>query len=507
MKKITFNLGIVFLLGVPFAFANPELDRQFTLETIGALKTLDNVDGVFSEYVNTALEEYFSNQTRFHYQDISKASLVLTKSKIPYSKIVEDTEILKQISKSLRLESIIRTKILKEGSSYRFTLEWLHTPQMELMAAETFQLEEPSSGQPLASGDLRGAYQKALENMIRKVPFVGHVSGRDQNNVTINLGSNSPLNKGDILIISSLSEVKKHPLLKSITEWKFSPIGKLRIEQIESGLAFCEIIEEEPGKQISKYQKITEVIPLPIATRKDTPEQEMPQQKPPSLGWGNGGLWIGSFSRQYSTQNGASGFSGSSFLYGAKIEGQLWLTRDWFSELSFGYGLSSYSQKNLATGTATLAGAVSQTAFHFRGDVGYNYYLHGDLYGPRVWARAGYKGTSYSLPASLTEFTSPVSFKSPFVGVGGEIPIRDKYIVKMGFDLGVFVSAKETTATLGTITSATDISFYIGGSYRMEPKMTLNLGLEVLSHGADYSDQSSLTQKIVSVGPSLIYYF
>ncbi|MBI4924643.1 MAG: hypothetical protein HY843_01850, partial [Bdellovibrio sp.] len=444
---------IILSLQVSSLFGS-ELDRQFAIESVGALQAYDNVDGLFIDYVKKAQEDFFLNQSRFRFYDLTKANITLTKSKLPFFKLIDDTGVLKQIVKSFRVESLIRTKIIKEGKFYRFTIDWLHAPALELMASESFVLEEPEEGRALAEGNLNTRYQKTLENMIQKVPFKGHITGRDGNQIIINLGHhshNSIVHKGDTLVVSSLYEVKKHPLLNSIVDWKLAPIGKLQVDSVESSLAFCNIVEEEPGKKIAKYQKISEIIPAPIVTETSSSEAENRDNKPkpPALGYGNGELWFGTFSRQYSTQGGTSGVSGNSLFYGTKVDGELWLTKKWFTELTVGYGLSSYSQKDLSTGSATTAQKVSQNAFHLKIDVGYNYYTKNEIFGPKVFVRAGYKITSYTLPASNTEFTSPTSFKSPFLGVGGEFVIREKYIVKMSFDYGVFTSAKETTATLG----------------------------------------------------------
>ncbi|MBI3535502.1 MAG: hypothetical protein HY072_08490, partial [Deltaproteobacteria bacterium] len=80
-----------------------ELDRQFAIESIGTLQAYDNVDGLFIDYVKKAQEDFFLNQSRFRFYDLTKANITLTKSKLPFFKLIDDNGILKQIVKSFRV--------------------------------------------------------------------------------------------------------------------------------------------------------------------------------------------------------------------------------------------------------------------------------------------------------------------------------------------------------------------------------------------------------------------
>src|SRR4051812_21246579 len=77
-------------LHLPNAQATTELDRIYALETVGYLKSWDNVDGMFVDYVSTAYKEYFAKQSRFVLQDLTRGSDILAKSKLPYNKLIDD---------------------------------------------------------------------------------------------------------------------------------------------------------------------------------------------------------------------------------------------------------------------------------------------------------------------------------------------------------------------------------------------------------------------------------
>src|SRR4051812_24670487 len=115
--------ALALLLVSAVAHANPEMDRLYALETVGALKAWDNVDGLFTDYVSAAYKNFFSHQTRFVYQDLSKADAVLKQSKIPYSKLLDDPQILSQIARSEKTQTLLRTRISKQGPQYHFTID------------------------------------------------------------------------------------------------------------------------------------------------------------------------------------------------------------------------------------------------------------------------------------------------------------------------------------------------------------------------------------------------
>lgn len=492
------------------ARATVELDRKYALETVGFLRAWDNVDGLFTDYVAAAFRDFFRKQSRFVLQDLSKADAVLTGSKLPYHRVIEDAEVLGQLSRVTKSQSIIRTKVQKEGSQYRFTLTWLHAPQMEQLATEEFFLKDRTDGQGLGFDDIKGQLQEALDRMIRKVPFQGMVTGRDNNSVTTNVGSLAGIRPGDALLVGTLDEVKKHPLLKEIVEWRTTRTGKLQVEQVEDGIAFCKVIEEEDGRQIGRYQKITQVIPrapageIPVIQEKEEKVSQL--DDPPTLGWVSGTAWLGSYSRQFSNLTGSIAKSGSGTVLGAAGEGQLWFTREWFGELRFAHGFWSYAQQDIATGTETT-GNISGSVTQFKLAAGYTYLLSGDYFGPKGWVKLGLHSASYSLPLMSSESLAPSSFKAPFLGVGGDIPIREKYGVLLNLEFGLFTSASEPGNASGQVNSASDVAISVAGYYRMRPRMSLRAGFEILANSADFSSGSSVSQKVVNIAPSLVYYF
>lgn len=498
------------------AWALQELDRQYELETIGVLRSWDNADGFFADHVGAAYKDYFTQQARFVYVDMARASELMQKSKLAYSKLIEDPEVLGTAARALRAQTILRTKVYKEGPTYRFVIDWMLSPRMEILSNDTFRLEELNSGRSYGLPELRLALHQSLERLFKKLPFSAQVSGRDGNLVTVNLGDKK-VQKGDALIVSTIEEVRKHPILKNIAEWRFAKTGRLEVESVDGSIAFCRVTEEEEGRQVMRNQKITHVVPAPDPMDRapvagagadgQSAVVARDQSATPKYGWASGGLWVGGFSRDYNSGGtSAQTLSGGGFLVGAQVDGQLWLTRDWFFEAGFSYGFSGYSQKNVAS-QATSAAGTSTSVVHASGAFGYTHYLEGRLMGPKAWAKAGFHGTSYTLPVSNTNLTGPSSFSGLFLGLGGDLPLREPLGLLFTLDLGVLKGAEETGMVSSTISGSTDVSFFAGAYYKFDPRMSARAGIDVMIHGADFSNGGSLSHKVISFGPSLLYYF
>ncbi|MCM2279974.1 MAG: hypothetical protein NDJ89_18025 [Oligoflexia bacterium] len=506
-RRFAAALALVACLPLKAALANAELDRKYALESIGFLRASDNIDGLFSDYVAAAYRDYFNQQSHFVLQDLTRADAVLSRSSLPYHKVIEDAEILGQLARVTRTQSMVRTRISKEGPQYRFSLQWLHSPAMELLASEEIVLREKADGRGFSLEELRGALRATLDRLIGKVPFRGTVTGRDNASVTVNLGMRSGIKRGDMLEVATLDEVKKHPLLKEIVEWRLTPTGKLLVEQVEEGMAFCRVVEEDSGRQIGRYQKISQVISgkTPPESREErTPESEVSSAYLPSLGWTAVSLWGGAYGRSFSSST--SQFSGGGIVLGAAANAQLWLTRDWFAELGFGHGIWSYSQQDDASGTEVTSGRPG-SATAFRVAAGYSYLVTGNFFGPKAWVKFGFHSISVSLPADRDNKLAPNSFKSPFIGIGGDLPIRSNYGALLDFQFGAFPSGTESGGDAGSINSASDVTFFLGGYYRWNARMTIRAGIDVTSNSADYSSGAALSQKIITFSPALLYYF
>lgn len=504
--KNTFKFFILLFLASNAAYASPELDRQYALGSIGILRAWDNVDGLFSELVTKTYTDYLSTQSRFTVQDLGKANQMLAASKLPYAKVIEDPEVLGTLAKSFRLDSFLRTKAYKEGPNYRFTIDWVHAQKLQLIATETIEIEEPFRGEgKLGTEEFHRALTGALERLIARVPFKGAVTGRDQTSVTVNLGATSGIQKGDTLVFATLDEVKFHPLLKTVVDWRLTPTGKATVEEVDEGIAFAKVDVEEFGRQILRFQKVVQVIPASgnVSIDKqvlDREAMEKASREPPRVGYVSPGLLVGSTSRDTADDNGGG------FLYGVKAEAQAWFTSDFFGELKLAYGTAGYSQKNNVTSATSLDG-VKISMSQLRLAAGYFYHVSPNFFGPKGWIKLGYQQTTYDLPRNVSLDTGNFSYSSLFLGFGGDIPIREDYGAILDLDFGIFGGGSDDVGTLGSTTGGSSVSFFAGGYTWMRPRMKLQIGIDFKSNSLNYITGGSVSNKTFAFAPSLLFYF
>ena len=179
------------------------------------------------------------------------------------------------------------------------------------------------------------------------------------------------------------------------------------------------------------------------------------------------------------------------------------MTGNWWGELSFGYGFFGYSQ-SLNGAAESSIGNGSIMNFQMAG--AYAFWLTPSFHGPKIITRLGYRTLNFSLPSSASNFTGETSFGSVFIGVGGELPIRDHFGAVMRLDLGLIKSGTQSGFVAGDTTGVTDVSFTVGGYYRWKQRLVIQVGFEVYENGLDLGSTSNVSHQSVLFVPSLLYY-
>ena len=510
-------------LSVPDAQAGFELDRKYSLETVGALKAWDNVDGIFADYFVRAFEEYFAKQSRYKLVSLARAEAVLTKSKMDYQDLIQDPLVLAEVAKAIRVETLIRTKVFKENAKFRIHIDWMHAPKMNILAQGVFYYETPSEIDLLKQNALKNELFKALDLIVNKPPFMGQITGRDREWVTINIGKNVDLHPGDQLVFATLDDVKEHPLLHTLEDWSLSETGRAEIEKTEDKIAFAKVIEENGTKPLSRYQKVIKIIPKaelaflqrsgsstdvspPSPYERDNAEKPKsdPLMERPEMGYVGGGLWTGGMARQITQAN--TGYNGDGFLIGGNLEGQLWMTRDVFLDLGFGWAYYNYSQRWIGSGTTTPYGTVDGGVTKIGAAAGYQLLFSNQIFGPKAFARLGYHYKDFTLPVSTAEWTGESTYSSVFLGLGGDMPLNELWAIQLKMDFGIAKSSSDKI--LGDAPTANnDFGLNLAALWHYKPRLAFRFAFDLQMAGADYIESKSLTHRTITFAPSLLYFF
>ncbi len=519
-----------FLLGSPLgspALASIELDQLYALETIGYLKSSDNIDGILETTIDTIYQNYFTKQNRFSVHDLSSLHLLLKNAQIPYQKTIADLDILTQIAKSTQTETLLKTQILKKETQYFVTLEWLHYPRMELLAKNHFTLEKAQDQLSLNLEKVSSEFHEHLNQLFSSVPMLTSITGRDHQWVTLNINIPDPIKKGDILVIATLDRVEKHPLTQAILDWKWIQTGKVQVESIENSMAFGTILEENSPHTILKHQKIIAIEPptTPLSPPREqetdsnwmqnSSEQNLDSLNSPiHLGWLSLALWSGLAQWQYTTdQPNALTHTGSGLLLGPQLEGELWYTRKWFSNVTWAYGIWHFSQRDLSTGSltpASQAGGVQGSLMKTQLTLGYSHLFEDDPLGLRGWIQWGYQNWTLSLPISAIENTGPLSLNTGLLGIGCDWPIQNTpWGLRSHLNIGLFswLGHSQQTWISTAAQKITTLDFYLGAYYRLRTPMALKLGFQFQQSGVHFSGVTAITQTVIAITPSFVYFF
>ena len=236
------SVFLLCLLLISPAQASPEYDRVYQLETLGWLKAADNVDGLFVDYLNEVYSKYFKRQSRFIIKDLGGLDSVLGNSSLSYHQLITNRDIIKKVAQKFKVESLLRTHVYKEADTYRFELEWVYGPKGDVLAQYEFRYVDPKKDEGLQGSDLPKAIDHALDELIAKLPFLGQVTGVDGEQITVNWGRNQHLEPKQILVIYTLQNLKRHPILNTIEEWRWEPVGKAQVQQVEESISFARVI-------------------------------------------------------------------------------------------------------------------------------------------------------------------------------------------------------------------------------------------------------------------------
>lgn len=492
-----------------------DLDRQFKLESVGVLRSLDNVDGVFAEYIGEAFGSYLKQPGRFLFVDLKAVDSILSRSQLPYDKAVFDLDILKQAALKTRADSLIRTRVQKLGARYFFKLEWLHAPRMEVLSEVDFDLEEPSKGGGFEKDLLEPKLQLELSKLVHQIPFFGQVTGRDRQSVTLNIGTEEGLKVGDQIELATIEEARRHPMMNRVVDWKMRPTGRVIVESLEAGMTFCRLVSEEPGFEVTRFQKVIRIdrsarqLEKPEMSGVDQEELRAESYRESSrqtLGWASLSLPLGLYSRSYTANSGAVSNQGGGLSYGVVADGQLWLNRSWFLNLRIGEQLWTFTQTD-QTGSKTAAsstGGVAGSVLNSWLTLGYAVHFTNDFNGPHGWVKLGFKSDSTQLPSSSSEGTGPLSLSSVGIGVGGLYPFREKW--------EAFADIKLSLLTIGSydsssISKGSDLNVVVGGTYALGSQLKARGTIEYQTSSVSLSNGTSITQNWVTIGPSVQYSF
>jgi hypothetical protein len=183
------------------------------------------------------------------------------------------------------------------------------------------------------------------------------------------------------------------------------------------------------------------------------------------------------------------------------FNGELWLTTNWFMSAGLSQYILSVPNPYANSSPSPLSISAAKTSLQ----LGYNFLLQEDFFGPKFQTFFGLSQFSSTIDTSLpTAFTS-MNFSGIALGIGGSLPVAEEVPLTMGARLTYFLNPTvgESPVKSGESASASMTNFSVYGSYRYTEHMNLKAELVYDLFSASFSGQGSRSDIATSASHSL----
>jgi hypothetical protein len=477
------------------------VDKSLTIHRVGILPPTDNVNGLYSRYVEAKLQEKTKKSHRFDVRDLKDIDGHLT-----LEDYEDDAGLIKKSGSFNKVDAFFSARVNKTKENLTLIMDLFLSSDGKLFTQEQIELPENTGTDELGkkAGEL---YDKLLE----KIPYRGMILSREGNRVTIDLGTQDGIKENTTATVVEIIGLKRHPKFNFVISSEKVILGKIRIIKTDETLSFGLIIQEQERGVIAVDSKLTgvdfvsypdsmggmaEVAGDPVSFGKN-PKEWTPKKKP---GLGKVGLELGAgtLHNAVSTVNEGSLSTEVAIYPQINLTGELWLTPTWFVAARIEEGVTALSNPLSGSSPGSLAATNSHYALHG----GYKFFLEDDSFGPEIDTFLGMGDYSFFVDTSTPTAYTSLSYYGVYIGVKGSLPLtreRDWYVnatMNYYFSPGL----TETPVTSGTSSNNSITEFTIGGSHRMTDQLWLTGKLDFEFYGTNFSGQGT---RISSTNPTV----
>lgn len=449
-------------------------DDALTLKSVAVAPGYDNVGGVYKKTCEEKLTELVSQDHFWALQKYPSNSPALNQP-LRFDIYSEKPETVKNILNTIPADGLLTCATTKSPIGLRLKIV-LYTADQGLPLIEE-SVEDATAFEVTKFKDMiSGAYERIRQ----KLPYKSIVSSRRGNTVTVSIGKNANLKAGDKLAVAQILKVQRHPKLKFMTGVEKEIIGQIALTKVDDFSSFGEITFEKEAGVVEKYSKLlpTEFIYYPTSEKQNgapkpsdgsEPTEWVP---PPTPQFGKFFLLGGLSNYSLSTvlQNGDSYDSGNSFAPTLVLGGELWVTHEFFAQISTSQLFFKADNSLPGSAPSTLSFNVNQYDFL----VGYKYAFNGNFWGPSVSGALGY----LSQTTRMTD-TSPTAYSSfettgLELHVSGYFPITERNDIAVGADAKLLLTTRLSEFPEDSGPSTPSLSqFGVFGSYMYSNNINL----------------------------------
>ncbi|MEK2643764.1 hypothetical protein [Bdellovibrio sp. BCCA] len=481
-------------------------DQDLAIKSIVLVPTTDNVGGIYARPVEEELRQLLNEDKQWSLANYP-ADL-----KIKSEFLDERPDDVQKILQAAKSEAALTSKILRgpRGISITLTLfvgrEGLPLLQEVLADFKGFETAE-----------VRAQVRKLFENLKYRMPFRASILSRRGQQVTLNLGSAYGLKPDSRVSVVQIIKVNRHPKLNFMISTEKEVLGRVKLFKVEPYLSFGYVeMEKEPGViavgskvMPDEFVKYSVPVTTPsgkvlqdISTRpdKDVAFGEEPQEWLPTMPPQYGKIELMAGLSNY-TQNASLVTSGSvsgstNLAPNIMVRGELWLNPEWYMGIQLRQAVFSIDNGLTGSSPSKLNMAMGQYGVN----VGYNFLLTNDYFGPKLQIGAGYLNTNFTIDDSTPTAFTTMKYGGFALSIAGQFPLSEEIPVDIGGKLDFFLNpslSENKTSGSSSDNKINSFSFFV--DYKMKTRFKIRGELLLENYNSDFSGTGTRTESASSV--------
>lgn len=489
----------------------------------------DDVGNVLAPELDEALIRKLEKNSRFQVVKNPKIGEALKREEKGYNRVIVSPEVHARAARLAGADTTVVLETRHVGHELRVKEEWRRADG-SLLFSET---QGGNAKGPIE--EQKKIVERATDAIIARIPFLGTVTGRTGDTITIDLNADQA-SVGDKLTIARVVSTKEHPLLKTLVNIDYVTVGTAEITSVDNVLSFAKVTGEPSGEQIGVEHKVVsmdrfvgsrtgkgqggidsgkggggdrwgrlEQKEKSVADPLDEHDAERLggefEKKKARYGMVGGKLLAGTLGHDESLSGVATELS--AFGFGGSFIGELWITKQWL--LGLGYEFMSATLKGTRAGAEISAAGTSWTKFDIYG--GYRYLPEDTLDGTVLTLAVGYESLKMTLPLDTANQLGGKSYSGVLFMVSGDIALDPSNRVEASIGLQPFSSLGEIEYISGTTDGAHVVHAAGRWQHMWKTNLFFHAGVEYSVANGAFKGGKSMTEKRFAITPGLKYLF
>lgn len=490
-----------------------QVDQDLAIKSVIVLPTTDNVSGIYAKSATAHLKNLIN-------QDKQWSLIEITPQDTPAKSTDLSTSDIKTLMGKYSAHAVLASHIAK-GPRGITIFATLYVGKDGLPLIEESLSDRNIFETAAVNADLGNVYFQ-IRN---KLPFRGNILSRRGNEVTINIGSVYGLKKDSRVSVVQVIKINRHPKRQFMISTEKEVLGRVKLYKVEPYMSFGYIELEKENGVIAVGSKVLpdEFVKYspPVTTPSGKVLHDINTRTDKEVAFGEDPIeWLPSSPPQYGKLEVLAGLGNyrtnrsllspgpitgeKSIVPHLLLRGEIWLDPRWYVGLHLRQSVFSYD--NSESSPKSLNASLGQYGIN----LGYNFLLTDDYFGPKLQVGLGYMTTNISV-----DDTTPVSFTRAEYGgallsIGGQFPVSELIPLDIGAKFDFYLNPMLSEGEKSGTDSNKINSFSFFADYRLQTRFKIRGEIMVESYSSSFSEPiiaTSSSHKMTTIFGGVQYLF